>query len=338
MTALERWAIRLREAYGDQSLDATSLLARIDRAARRATSSADRTDVLRAALNDMFGEQGIEGAALRLHLLEAVEVGDIRPSEAGRWAEIFGWPRFMGWADPAKFDPMAEEYWTLPMTAAWICWRGDPREREDKVRRCWPEYIAASTRWEESELEHAPDGDAAPRSLEMNCGYVVAPREDRGWSDLPDESTETKRVLREALKSSKLRAERYNSGGFVPIPSDEWGVLNIVGFDADDGVHKVIAPDGSAYLCVRVPSTQAYKVFNDPVAGNKKLHLKPISTAKAKELLFKEAKDRGGEILSKQVAELYLRNEHGYRGRPNIRDAVDELTGGRSSGRPVSER
>lgn len=338
MTALERWALRLRDAYGEQSLDAASLLARIDRVIRRAASSADRTDVLRATLNDVFGEQSVEGAALRLHFLEAVEVGDMRPSGAGRWAELFGWARFMGWADPSKFDPMTEEYWTLPMTAAWIRWRDDPRERENKARRCWPEYIAASTRWEELELEHAPDDDAASRSLDVTYGYVIAQREDRGWSDLPGELTETKHVLRETLKSGKLLAERYNNGKFVPIPRSEWGALNIIGFYDDDGVHKVIAPDGSEYLSVRVPSKQVHKVFNEPAAGNEKLDLKTITTAKAKELLLKEEKYRGGGILSKQKAELYLRNEHGYRGRTNIRDAVDELTGGRSSGRPVSER
>jgi hypothetical protein len=37
--------------------------------------------------------------------------------------------------DPEKFDPSAEAWWTLAMTAAWIIWR-----TPDAVREAWQTY------------------------------------------------------------------------------------------------------------------------------------------------------------------------------------------------------
>lgn len=107
---------------------------------------------------------------------------------------------------------------------------------KDQVRRHWPEYVAASTRW-----------------IECGNGYVLGKREDRGWSDLPDETSDTKSILYDKLLSKQFNAERYCDGGFRTIPSDEWSVLRIVGFDDEGGVFRVFAPDQSEYLSVRVP-------------------------------------------------------------------------------------
>jgi hypothetical protein len=109
----------------------------------------------------------------------------------------------------------------------------------DKVRRHWPEYIAASTRW-----------------IECGNGYVLGKRENHGWSDLPDETSDTKNILYDALLSKQFNAERYCDGGFKPIPSDEWSALKIVGFDDEGGVFRVFAPDQSEYLAVRVPRAE----------------------------------------------------------------------------------
>lgn len=119
----------------------------------------------------------------------------------------------------------------------------------DKVRRHWPEYLAASTRW-----------------IECGNGYVLGKREDRGWSDLPDETSDTKSILYDALLSKKFNAERYCDGGFKTIPSDEWSALHIVGFDEEGGVFRVFAPDQSEYLSVRVPKVDVLRMFPPAVS------------------------------------------------------------------------
>ena len=119
----------------------------------------------------------------------------------------------------------------------------------DQVRRHWPRYIAESTQW-----------------IETEDGHEIGPREDRGWSERPDEVTDTKRRLCEALESGQLRAERNRDGAFVEIPNKDWAFLKIVGFHDEDGIYKVITPDGIAFgACI--PREQVMAAFHESTAS-----------------------------------------------------------------------
>jgi len=297
---IERWAFGLREAYGERrAVDAAALLRRIHRAMVRIASRPARLEPLLTALREAFPESGVEGKALRADIEILVEGGDMRPSEAEKWASTFGWNPFAGWADPDLFDPMQEEMWSLSMTAAWIRWRELDRAGEvylgageegvdrhatddywrkrdrarviEQVHRRWPAYIKASTRWTEVEHPYLPeddhqpvaDGDAASRALEKGrCGYVLYPREDRGYSELPEENSCVRDVLHQALRYGRLKATGFRDDAFVSIPVNEWSVLEIIGFHDDFGVHRVVAPGRrEIYQAVHVPREQVLAVF-----------------------------------------------------------------------------
>lgn len=370
--SIMRWAIGLRDAYGEGRLSATALLARVALALARAASRPDREVLLRTALNEAFSKRSVEGAALRVNIETLVEGGEMQPSAAESWAQSFGWPPFAGWADPAKFDPMAEAFWTLPMTAAWIRWHkldrlsqayiDDGTDRDatkdywrkrdfarvvEQVRRHWHTNIAASTRWMEVEYPALPDDEHQPsakatasRTLEQaRRGYVVAPREDRGWSDLPGETTETRRILCEALRSKLLQAERYYDGAFKPIPEDEWSALTIVGFHDDDGVHRVFAPDGAEYLVVRIPRKQVVTAFpfrtTEQEAG--KDARRKVGRTELRQLVEATRRD-DGTIPNADDLEDKFRADGLQVGRTPLRDMVKELSGRDGPGRPPKIR
>lgn len=374
--SMMQWAIGMRDAYSEGRLRAGAILARIARYERALANDASRpwrADFLRAALGKAFSESGVEGAALRSTIATLVEGGKISPSTAESWAKTFGWPQFTGWADPAKFDPMGEEYWTLPMTAAWIRWHRLDRSGEayidddadkdatkdywherdlarvvEQVRRNWDAYIAQSTRWVEVEHSILPDdeqqrlaGDDAECCIRERAkrGYIIAPREDRGWSDLPGEKTETKSILCEALKSDSLKAERYRNGAFEPIPRSEWSALRIVGFHDDDGVHSVIAPDGTEYLAVRVPRKQVMDAFPSPMAEQEDITdaRRNVGDAELHRLVEASRRDDGTMPNADDLEAKFISDGLKF-GRPNLRRIVRKLTGGRGPGRPPKIR
>jgi hypothetical protein len=361
-----RLVLGLRDAYGDGRLNAASLLTHVARIMARGASRPDRADFLRAALREAFGECDVEGAALRSNIETLVEDGAMRPGVAESWAKTFGWRPFAEWADPALFNPMAQEFWTLPMTAAWIRWHkldrsgeayiDDETDKEatkdywrkrdcarivEQMRRHFHAYIAASTRWIEVEHPALPDeerhpvasDDAASHVKEqVKSGYVVGPREDRGWSDHPGEKTDTKRLLREALSSGLLKAERYSNGGFVPIPSNEWDALKVNGFHDDDGVYKVVAPHGAEHLHVRVLRKQVTSVFPFPEDESGKDTRRPISRPDTIKFIKAKIEETGrvpaADAILKELRDMKRIPDQGF-----IRQMIRELSGGRGPGR-----
>jgi hypothetical protein len=362
-THATRWAKRLRLNFGESRLAATSLLARVDKALRLLAGKPGGENRLRAALWEAFREQTVEGESLRADVIVAVEGGEMRPSKAEAWAEIFGWNRFAAGSNQASFDPMNEAYWTLGMTAAWVRWhdRATPTETwnekaltddemagarahldfspvelefgdvvvdwsaQDRartinqLRRCSPEYISRSTRWIETE-----DG-----------GYVLGPREDRGWSDIPGECTDTKHRLVHALKNGSLVVECYRDGKFTPIRHPDWSALRIVGFHDDTGVCKVIAPDGIALDGVRVTRGSIMDAFPSPldvVAVH--AHKRKLTLAELKKYVEQSRYD-DGQLMGADAIEKQMKKDNltANQKRKNIREHVEELTGGRRPGR-----
>ena len=78
----------------------------------------------------------------RDEILARVRRGEMSTKAAQQWAAENG-ETFSIEAEPARFDPMAEPQWTLPMTAAWIIERS-----YDAVREHWDSYRSECRRWE----------------------------------------------------------------------------------------------------------------------------------------------------------------------------------------------
>ncbi len=75
-------------------------------------------------------------------LLEQVRLGTLTPGQAELAAREAGLGPLAPEPDPARFDPMAELRWTLPMAVAWIAWRSP-----DAVREQWNAYRAERRVW-----------------------------------------------------------------------------------------------------------------------------------------------------------------------------------------------
>jgi hypothetical protein len=81
-------------------------------------------------------------AALSDVVLHLVMDGVLSPAEAEALAAKCAMPPFSKEPDHAKFDPMTQAAWSLPMTIAWIVWRttGD-------VRRAWNDFRSECWEW-----------------------------------------------------------------------------------------------------------------------------------------------------------------------------------------------
>jgi hypothetical protein len=78
---------------------------------------------------------------LRDEILARVRRGEMSTQKAEDWAAENG-EIFSTKPDPARFDPMSEPHWTLPMAAAWIIERSgeDVREQWDSYRSEWRDW------------------------------------------------------------------------------------------------------------------------------------------------------------------------------------------------------
>jgi hypothetical protein len=79
---------------------------------------------------------------LRDEILASVRRGKMSTQSAEDWAAENG-EIFSTKPDPARFDPMTESHWTLPMAAAWIIERSD-----EDVRDQWDMYRRECLQWE----------------------------------------------------------------------------------------------------------------------------------------------------------------------------------------------
>jgi hypothetical protein len=80
--------------------------------------------------------------ARRDDLKAKVIAGAMKPSEAEAEAARLGLEAFEYRPDPRDYDPMREQFWTLPMVVAWIAYR-----TADAVRENWDEYRAECRHW-----------------------------------------------------------------------------------------------------------------------------------------------------------------------------------------------
>lgn len=75
-------------------------------------------------------------------LIAKVIAGTMTPSEAEVEVARLGLESIEYRPEPEKFDPMQEQFWTLPMAVAWIAYR-----TADAVRENWHDYRSECRHW-----------------------------------------------------------------------------------------------------------------------------------------------------------------------------------------------
>ena len=90
----------------------------------------------------MTSSKSRDRARLQSDLVQQVQSGAMTPEDAEAEAERSGIAPLIAQPDPAKFDPMNEVAWTLPMVAAWITFKS-----LDNVREWWTPYRSEIRYW-----------------------------------------------------------------------------------------------------------------------------------------------------------------------------------------------
>src|SRR5262245_56035254 len=89
----------------------------------------------------------------RDELFDDLQYGRTTPDEAEAKLRALGLPPLAAQPNPADFDPMAEVWWTLPMTIAWIS-----RRTAAAVRDVWDAYRERCCDWERRRWQNGFDG------------------------------------------------------------------------------------------------------------------------------------------------------------------------------------
>jgi len=123
----------------------------------------------------------------RSDLVQQVQSGAMTPKDAETQAERLGIAPLIAQPDPAKFDPMSEVAWTLPMVAAWIRFRS-----LDEVREQWDPYRNEIRYWRKFE----------------GGGWELAARQPATLPHmfLSDEPISSTHDIKEAGRAGRIRA------------------------------------------------------------------------------------------------------------------------------------
>jgi hypothetical protein len=154
------------------------------------------------------------------------------PPQAEAEALRLGIKPFVSEPHPAKFDPMRETWWSLPMAIAWIAWRSP-----DRVREFWDAYRSECWDWNFREWRDGPDGPVyAGHFLEQRrpatlSSLLFAEHHDSAQGLLPDRATsisDAKAKLWEALSENSFQATGVttDTGERTIIPDYAWRDLH----------------------------------------------------------------------------------------------------------------
>ena len=162
----------------------------------------------------------IEGLAMR---------GQITPEQAEEWARDHGKPPFEERPDPAKFDPMTVDDWTLGMATAWIVWR-----TPDAVRDVWSDFASGCWEWQpyshREAWEHAPEGIVHAKGSKLEQRKAKSPdevslratvSEAMGNSGMGLSAEDAESALRAALRQGDKLVARHGRRA-EPIDKHLW--------------------------------------------------------------------------------------------------------------------
>jgi hypothetical protein len=191
----------------------------------------------------------------RDEILDRVRRGELSPEEAEAWARDNGQPPFAVEAGHAQFDPMAEEFWTLAMTAAWIIWR-----TPDVVRRRWRAYQRQCWVWRRYGLYRSCWEVGRPGPVTLFDVLDEAARQDQPGDRVP--AADAVKQLWAHLEGGRLVAtgiahtQRRDLATRTPIPAYEWIDLSYFDIprDSPDAIRCTIT-NRPKYDGVRVPRT-----------------------------------------------------------------------------------
>jgi len=148
--------------------------------------------------------------SVRDEIISKVRRGEMTPPEAEAEALRLGIKPYAIEADPSKFDPIREAWWTLPMAIAWIAWR-----EPDRVREFWDPYRSECWDWNFREWRDGPDGPVyAGHFLEQRrpatlSSLLFAEKHDSAQGLLPDGAisiSDAKAKLWQALGENSFQA------------------------------------------------------------------------------------------------------------------------------------
>jgi hypothetical protein len=206
----------------------------------------------------------------RDELFDDVRGGKIEPDEAERIAASEGLEPLIPPADPAKFDPLKLDGWSIMMVLAWICWRSI-----DAVRDFYQPWRTATPFWFYSETTRLIDGQEV-----KTAGWALQMRDALSWvtlllcerwqelnpgsgPPLRQTAVEARQALWRAAIEGKLTAVAFDHdlGRMVEIPAFEWHGLRA--YDARNETelrykHQDMKP---RYSKVVVPPNQVMRVF-----------------------------------------------------------------------------
>ena len=176
--------------------------------------------------------------------------GQITPEQAEEWARDHGKPPFEERPDPAKFDPMTVDDWTLGMATAWIVWR-----TPDAVRDVWSDFASGCWEWQSynhrEAWEHAPEGTVHAKGSKLEQRKAKSPDEVSLRTTVSKAMGNSGMVLSAEAAESKLRAALRQGDKLVarhgrraePIDRHLWSVLSPFTSPRVRGPHDAVYDD-----------------------------------------------------------------------------------------------
>ncbi len=157
-------------------------------------------------------------------LIEKVARGELSPADADREAVRHGFGTLTREPDPANFDPMQEQNWSLPMAVAWITYRSP-----DAVRNWWNDYRKEFSVWRYSEWQEKAGGpvhqgyDLQSRPVATLVRLQMVDTKRQNAEDCMS-AEEAIMALWQALQSGDFEATGVveGTGQRVEIPAVQW--------------------------------------------------------------------------------------------------------------------
>ncbi len=202
----------------------------------------------------------------RQRLLIEVRRGALTPAGAEAEAARLGIRPLLDRPDPAVFDPMREDRWTLTMTIAWIVWR-----TPDAVRENWHAYVIGCEQWRgvfKSGVCVGFEPGPVPRpTLSLLALKEDYPRErtrEAPWR--PRSPHDALEELWKALEQGDIEADAIDNdtGKRIDIPALAWKSLDLYP-ELECDIVRESPLSRSGYEDIRFPVRQIVDAWPDRV-------------------------------------------------------------------------
>jgi hypothetical protein len=203
----------------------------------------------------------------RDEILHRAHEGHLTPEQAEAEAAKAGVGPLAKEPAGVDFDPIAEPYWTLAMSLAWVIWR-----EPGKVRDYWNAYRRERQVWRYREYRLPPDGQVQrgwyleqPKAVSMH--EVWRDEAARAPKDAKPRATTAQDELWKMLATGKLTASGIcrDQRSRIQIPAYEWIDLSPInyfeGYEDAVGSHTGGPP---RFEAVRIPRSEIEAIWPPP--------------------------------------------------------------------------